>query len=1036
MMMKIQKCWLLLALAAFSVSYAMNDVEDDNVTILSSMYGESEQPDNTTINEGINSYSDRITNVETGEAFEYSYSNDNGFVRTVEAYESGTSRNVEADNTSQQEHSSSASNGRNERYSNSTHDSYADSVLDSNMQDRDYWQQQREAQDDESAMPIKSEKDNQLPNRTYSLDALCAKLRAAERTPGYYKKLDDEIARIEAEMAHAWTGNAVREKQVEFLRMMQYGNVPACLSRIQHGSSREAQKALDKLEYFWPWTTKTGFPHKSRLGFLIRNPSTEEQAFIAFIGGDMLKDAERCLASRESECHPSLLRLHRRYIEMQKRGDLQGLQRLKMETEVELSKGRINYRTVLSYRWTILDTILADQVTHVLDTIAHGSLSDARAELQNLQQQVYQFYREYNVTSTPQASATVLEQHGFDLLAAAQTCFQNRPDYDPRVEFASSELRTLIFITITDGTLEEATSELHFFEKQLADHFTEYKVMPEKQTAYMITNQGYDVRAIARALYKARSDYDTVVQIQHPTTELPLTGANTSSASSYEADSAAASSSSAQPPQQERWRSLRIPEVPREMRSARRLLLEALGQATGQAQLADRIDGVRQEVFDLAHQHNYEIHPEVKERVYTSIRVMRVTEYAHELVFHVAAVDRALNDIQIQAVPDMAQQQTVLERSPELLVHGLKTFFSGLNPIAQAKGLCELLVDTASFTCDMTAGKLYLSPKAYQARKDGFWETMDALSPENLAQLSAEHWVELAANMAAGVVVAGGIYKTVTYLKEIEATSRAVRQAAKIAGALKGAVDTVLAEHPIAVTAQGVLINNYDKIEEVTEEVVAVVKNSQTLLEFAAQKTTLLQDAAQKVGVITKDAAGAVENLVGAVNHYSKLVESFNISDYDPSIGNLPALEKAVKLFEKTPGALTKDGPLAKALEFGKASCGPGNLNTARGAMYELEKAVELVEKGETISSLGQKLIFEDKFREFDIITETKLIECKNIDWLKVIGDDIGDMKGKFGQQSAIAKGLNKLFEIHSKQPIPQDWKSWFIKKGITFFEG
>jgi len=57
-------------------------------------------------------------------------------------------------------------------------------------------------------------------------------------------------------------------------------------------------------------------------------------------------------------------------------------------------------------------------------------------------------------------------------------------------------------------------------------------------------------------------------------------------------------------------------------------------------------------------------------------------------------------------------------------------------------------------------------------------------------------------------------------------------------------------------------------------------------------------------------------------------------------------------------------------------------------------------------------------------------------DWLKIVGDDIGDMKRKFGQQSAIAKGLNKLFEVHSKQPIPQDWKTWFIEKGITFFEG
>ena len=104
--------------------------------------------------------------------------------------------------------------------------------------------------------------------------------------------------------------------------------------------------------------------------------------------------------------------------------------------------------------------------------------------------------------------------------------------------------------------------------------------------------------------------------------------------------------------------------------------------------------------------------------------------------------------------------------------------------------------------------------------------------------------------------------------------------------------------------------------------------------------------------------------------------------------------------------------------------------------MYELEKAVEMVEKGEAIRSLGQKLIFESRCREFDIITQTKLIECKNIDWLKVAVEDVGDMKGRFGQQASIAKGLGKLFEVHSKQPIPQAWKSWFVQKGITFFEG
>jgi len=107
-----------------------------------------------------------------------------------------------------------------------------------------------------------------------------------------------------------------------------------------------------------------------------------------------------------------------------------------------------------------------------------------------------------------------------------------------------------------------------------------------------------------------------------------------------------------------------------------------------------------------------------------------------------------------------------------------------------------------------------------------------------------------------------------------------VRQAAKITGALKGAVDTVLTEHPILVTAEGVLISNYDKIEEVTEEVVAVVKNSQTLLELAAQKTTLLQNAAQQMGgcaneeikLILNDCSSFVKNLIDGSG---KLIKGF-----------------------------------------------------------------------------------------------------------------------------------------------------------------
>ena len=45
-------------------------------------------------------------------------------------------------------------------------------------------------------------------------------------------------------------------------------------------------------------------------------------------------------------------------------------------------------------------------------------------------------------------------------------------------------------------------------------------------------------------------------------------------------------------------------------------------------------------------------------------------------------------------------------------------------------------------------------------------------------------------------------------------------------------------------------------------------------------------------------------------------------------------------------------------------------------------------------------------------------------------------MKRKFGMQKKIAKGLDKIFEVHSKIPISDNWKQWFRKKNIRFVEG
>jgi len=758
----------------------------------------------------------------------------------------------------------------------STHDSYTDSVLDSNMQDKTYWQrQQRNIQNDRQNIEARRATNN-IPINTlwhppYSLDPCIEKVQntlASEQCRTKLRKMREEI---QATISILTRKNHRSRRQVAFIDMALDGTLVAKLMAVQNGDIEVAQKILQELRQAWPWE------HKG--SFIVRWIKIPESKFMGALGGDIIKEVETYIASRKDfqRSHEiNMSSFHAQCLQRQFRGDVKWLQQKRDAIIQQLDSKKMSDDLRLKCELVSLNIILNDQATNIFFTIAHKPLTIARAELLSLQEQVCQFYREYNVISRSQATATMQEQHGFDLLAAGQACFQDRSDYNPKVEFASSDVRTLIFTTITDGTLQQATAELQYFEEQLDDHFAQYQMKPEEQTAYMIAHHGYDVRAIARALYKSRSDYAVAtLEPSSRSTDLPQM-----TAASYTVHSNSTKMSGLESQQGNEYRSLPVSAIPPEIRSVRAGMVEALNQSKSQVQLANNCEALLCEVFGLARQHNYEIHPEVQSQVHTSIGIIRITEYTHELVFHVAVVDRVLSDIQIQAVPEMAQQASLLERSPALLVHGLKTFVTGLNPITQVKGLCELLVSTAHFACDMTIGKLYLSPAAYQARIDGFWDTMDALSPENLAQLSAEHWVELAANMAAGVVVGVGAYKTITYLKEIEATSRVARQAAKIAGGLKGAVDTILAEHPVAVTAEGVLISNYEKIEEAAEKVVSVVKDSQTLLEVAAENTMLLQNTMQTIGgctseeirLILNDSGPLIKNLIDGSG---KLIKGF-----------------------------------------------------------------------------------------------------------------------------------------------------------------
>ena len=73
-----------------------------------------------------------------------------------------------------------------------------------------------------------------------------------------------------------------------------------------------------------------------------------------------------------------------------------------------------------------------------------------------------------------------------------------------------------------------------------------------------------------------------------------------------------------------------------------------------------------------------------------------------------------------------------------------------------------------------------------------------------------------------------------------------------------------------------------------------------------------------------------------------------------------------------------------------------------------------------------------------DIITPTRYIECKNVNWSQTSHNTefVNRTQSTFRNQSKIAQEHGKIFEIHSKQPFTKDWCSWLENNNIRYIEG
>ena len=148
---------------------------------------------------------------------------------------------------------------------------------------------------------------------------------------------------------------------------------------------------------------------------------------------------------------------------------------------------------------------------------------------------------------------------------------------------------------------------------------------------------------------------------------------------------------------------------------------------------------------------------------------------------------------------------------------------------------------------------------------------------------------------------------------------------------------------------------------------------------------------------------------------------------------------ESCKYFDATPGFPSLLRPLISS-----------DVNSTKGYVYEIEKAVEIAEKSsdtqkETVVEFH--VILEHpknkKEREIDLRTTERFIECKNVNWSansnkniqKKIRQQLLDEKELVKQYNA-THGTGLDFILCSKQPISKTWKHWLDKNKIAFEEG
>jgi|GEM_PF-3423133 len=256
-------------------------------------------------------------------------------------------------------------------------------------------------------------------------------------------------------------------------------------------------------------------------------------------------------------------------------------------------------------------------------------------------------------------------------------------------------------------------------------------------------------------------------------------------------------------------------------------IIHSLETAPNVEVLSTQLSTLANQVF--AHYSNLDIYSTVVEDlVNESIQIIKTTDNPHTMIMHIIMVNHALSDLQ-----DIVQQRpSLLERSPKLILQAACTFAVRCNPIGQTLATMEFWAGMAHFGWDVSVGRLYQSPDVYQARKDNFSKSINALSFEKLSQLDAEGWVHIGSTTLADFIYGRlDMASTIRYLQTLEQIGSTGQKALFIADKLRKGIDIAMTKNPLTVFTNKATNRLAQGIDEIKAPVTEIISSARALLE-------------------------------------------------------------------------------------------------------------------------------------------------------------------------------------------------------------